>query len=89
MQHFYDCNGPGLPDFPNRVKPKDVTVWRHDSGMVMTHDYSCPVCREKSAVLDCNTGLMQPCWECQEKGYRLVKIHKHNWIKKLIKRYNQ
>ncbi len=84
MQHTHECNGAGLPDYPQDVKPKDVNVWRHDSGMIMTHDYSCPCCRDSSAVIDGSTGLMQPCWGCQEKGYKLVKIDKRKWWQKLL-----
>lgn len=79
MQHLHECNGPGLPDYPNKVTLKDVNVWMHDSGMLAIHDYSCPVCRETSAILDLNTGLMQPCLECQEKGYKLVKFADRKW----------
>jgi len=84
MQHTHDCNGPGLPDYPTDVKPKDVNIWLHDSYMVMTHDYSCPVCREHSAVMDCSTGLMQPCRKCQDNGYRLIKQGKRKWWQKLF-----
>ena len=84
MQNTYHCNGEGLPDYPTDVKVKDVNVWMHDSGMIMTHDYSCPVCREESAVIDGSTGLMQPCRKCEIKGYRLIKIKPKNWFQKLF-----
>lgn len=38
-----------------------------------THDMPCAICRENHAVLDLSTGVMQPCWECQENGWRLVR----------------
>jgi hypothetical protein len=79
MQHTHECNGRGLQNYPKDVKPKDVNVWRHDSGMMMTHDYSCPCCRLHSAVIDCSTGLMQPCWKCQKNGYKLIKIKPRKW----------
>ena len=64
MQHtHYD-------QYLGQTPVKDVEVYVHDSGMFLTHDYSCPVCREKHAVL--SSGLMQPCWDCQEKGFVLV-----------------
>lgn len=84
MQHTHQCNGPGLPDYPEDVKPKDVNVWQHDSGMMSTHDYSCPVCRKQSAVLDHSAGLMQPCWDCQKKGYKLIKLDNRKWWQKLF-----
>jgi hypothetical protein len=82
MQNTYNCNGEGLPNYPTDVKPKDVNVWVHDSCMISTHDYSCPVCRDKSAVLDGSTGLMQPCWGCRKKGYKLTK--KLSWFQRLV-----
>jgi hypothetical protein len=84
MQTTHECNGLGLPDYPQDVKPKDVNVWWHDSGMIMTHDYSCPACREHSAVIDGSTGLMQPCWGCQKKGYKLIKADRRSWFAKFI-----
>ncbi|WP_129141520.1 hypothetical protein [Modicisalibacter coralii] len=84
MQHIHYCNGPDLPDFPDDVQPKDVNIWLHDSGMVATHDYACPVCRSESAVLSLHNGLFQPCWECQDKGYRLIKKDQRKWWQKLL-----
>lgn len=34
--------------------------------MVMEHNYLCACCKIDSAVQDMNTGLLQPCWQCQE-----------------------
>ena len=60
---------------------QDVHVVMDPSLMACAHDYSCPVCREKHAVL--SSGLMIPCWTCQE-DYELVKKDKRNWIQKLL-----
>lgn len=49
--------------------------------MITDHNYLCAVCREESAVLDNSCGILQPCWECQKKGYVVVKI---NWLVKLF-----
>jgi len=73
MQKTYDCNGEGLPDYPTELEPKDVNVYMHCSGIACTHDYSCSVCRTNKAVLSLDEGLMQPCWGCQEVGYKLIK----------------
>ena len=81
-QFTHECNGIGLLDYPKSPEVKDVNVYIHDSGMAMTHDYSCPVCREKHAVL--SEGLMQPCWGCQAKGYELV-----NKSQNLVERIKQ
>jgi hypothetical protein len=83
MQITHNTNGDGLPLYPNDLQVKTVNVYMHDSGMVCTHDYSCPVCRENHAVLDGGTGLMAPCRVC-EKDYKIVKIDKRNWFQKLI-----
>jgi len=32
---------------------------------------------------DGSTGLMQPCWSCQDKGYRLIKKKGLSWWQKL------
>ncbi len=79
MQYTYNCNGPGLPNYPTNIKMKDVNVWLHDSYITGTHDYSCPCCRENKAVLDLGTGIMQPCSHCQEKGYYIIKKNKNRF----------
>lgn len=73
MQTTHECNGEGLPDFPSEVPVTPVNVWMHDSGMVCQHDYSCPVCRTEHAVMQLHTGVMQPCWVCQTRGFILVR----------------
>lgn len=84
-QRLIDTNGPGLPPFPRKEIPvKDVTVWRHDSGLIVVHDYSCPVCREGKAVLHLDTGLMQPCRVCEQDGYELVKKDARPWYKRIL-----
>lgn len=40
--------------------------------MMMEHNYLCAVCKEKSAVQDTHTGILQPCWECQ-RNYSKIK----------------
>ena len=52
-------------------------------GPVAKHNYLCAYCRSNSAVLICNTGVLQPCWECQ-KTHRLVKL---NWLDRLLGRH--
>ncbi|ASK18397.1 hypothetical protein [Halomonas sp. N3-2A] len=84
MQHIHHCNGEGLPNYPDGVTPKDVNVWIHDSLMVATHDYSCPVCRTNSAVLWLHNGMMQPCDECRSKGYELVKRDIRSWWRRIL-----
>lgn len=71
-QAIHYTNGPGLPVYPNDLEVKPVDLYVHDSGMIATHDYSCPVCRERHAVIDFRSGLMQPCWECQKTFTRIT-----------------
>jgi len=52
-------------------------------GPAMKHNYYCSVCREKIAVVDMSTGILQPCWTCQDIGYILIKMH---WLQRLIQR---
>ena len=46
--------------------------------MIMEHNYLCGVCKEKSAVQQTHTGILQPCWDCQKQGYVVAK--KKSWI---------
>ena len=77
MQKTHYCGGEGMPVYPSKLKVKAVNVFMHDSGMIMTHDYSCPVCRAKHAVI--TAGIMQPCWSCQSDGYKITKRKTKKW----------
>lgn len=33
------------------------------------HNFPCPTCRERHAVLDLSCGIMKPCWTCQSRGW--------------------
>lgn len=83
MQITHNTNGKGLLLYPDDVKVAPVNVYMHDSGMFATHDYSCPCCREESAILDLSSGLMKPCWKCG-KDYELKKIDKRSWWEKIL-----
>ena len=48
--------------------------------MAMEHNYLCAVCRAKKAVIQTWNGILQPCWDCQKRGYLLKKL---NWFEKL------
>lgn len=47
-----------------------------------THNYPCPTCRERHAVLNLNDGIMHPCWDCQAKGWTLYKARVWPWQKR-------
>ena len=63
-----------------KIEKAEFTFARE--AMMMKHNYLCGVCKEKSAVQDCTTGILQPCWDCQ-KNYLVVKL---NWIDRLLGR---
>lgn len=52
----------------------DIHIEVHDSGLVATHNYPCPVCQENHAVYDLGAGIFQPCWICQAKGWQLHRV---------------
>ena len=62
-------------------EPKTAQFQFQDLGPAMNHNYLCAVCRENHAVLDMSTGILQPCWSCQKKDYKLVKL---GWFTKLF-----
>ena len=79
-------NGKGLPDYPQDIELADITVYIHDSMMFAIHNYPCPVCKVSSAVYIIPTGIFEPCWDCQKKGYKIVKVTKSkSWFSKLFK----
>ena len=81
-----DTNGKVLPDYPQDVELADITVYVHDSMMLATHNYPCYICKTNKAVYSMNIGIFEPCWECQKKGYKIVKVTKiKSWFSKLFK----
>lgn len=54
--------------------------------MAMKHNYLCAVCKDKSAVQDTHSGVLQPCWDCQ-KSWKLEKVRETPlaWIVRALK----
>lgn len=81
-----DTNGKELPYCQSDVELAAITVYIHDSMLLATHNYPCPVCKVNSAVYNMSNGIFQPCWDCQKKGYKIVKVTKSkSWFSKLFK----
>ncbi len=64
------------------MKLFEPTVEFH--GPTAIHDMPCAVYRDKSAVLDCNTGIFHPSWCAQMDGWHLVRAT--NWLQRLVLR---
>ena len=62
--------------------PKAEFVFAREA-MIMKHNYLCAVCKKESAVQDTHTGVLQPCWDCQKRGYICTK----SWLFKLFARW--
>lgn len=56
-----------------------------DGGPWALHDYACPTCQERKAVLNLNTGRFHPCWPCQDEGWTTVKAPK--LVRRLVGRW--
>ena len=54
------------------LKIKIVT----DGGPWAQHNYPCPVCRVKPAVINVGTGRFNACWSCQDKGWQVCRPKK-------------
>jgi hypothetical protein len=50
------------------LKPTIVT----DGGPWAKHNMPCAVCSIKPAVYNLNTGVFEPCWQCQRLGWKLT-----------------
>lgn len=52
-----------------------------DHGIIVEHNMPCAVCQTKKAVYLINNQTFMPCWECQDKGYRTIKLSKFKqWL---------
>lgn len=64
----------------SNMTPKLPRVIKY--GPVAKHDQPCHVCWTASAVYDLNTQVFQPCWTCQQKGWKLKR--KPRWRRKWL-----
>lgn len=63
------------------IKPAEF-IYRNNF-MSMDHNYLCAVCREKPAVILCNHGVLQPCWDCM-KNLKYVLVKTHSWFQRIL-----
>ena len=51
-------------------------------GLVAQHNFPCPVCTKAPAVYNVNEGVFQPCWGCQETGWKTehTNPNKYRWV---------
>lgn len=47
------------------------------------HDMPCSVCWKRPAVMDMERGIFEPCWGCQEQGWKTIR-KKKGWFRKLL-----
>lgn len=50
------------------------------------HNMPCFICGIEPAVYNLNTGIFEPCWKCQGKGWRIVRRSTsfRDWLKKIF-----
>lgn len=53
---------------------------------ICEHNMPCAVCWTKPAVYLMNDSHFEPCWKCQEKGWKLIQVKKKRswkfWVSK-------
>jgi hypothetical protein len=59
-----------------------IEVNDYGGSPIATHNYPCPVCVSVHAVYQLNWGRFQPCWGCQSKGWRVVRVPK--WLRRWL-----
>ena len=79
MAQTLDELATGAPPMTDRHdRLAEIVVVMH--GPAATHNMPCAVCRDRHAVLDLTIGIMQPCWQCQDRGYR-VRFSWWRWMR--------
>lgn len=48
-----------------------------DHGLAADHNMPCAVCKRAPAVYWLNQSVFEPCWECQQNGWKLVRSKWH------------
>lgn len=56
----------------------------HNEGLWADHDMPCAVCHVHPAVMDCQSQVFAPCWECQIEGWGIKKKWLWPWQRKPI-----
>jgi hypothetical protein len=59
-------------------------VYRLEGPGAMTHNYLCAVCREHKAIIELNTGVLQPCACCRANGWSRIKKQKLSWWRRFF-----
>lgn len=67
----------------NYTIPMHEPVIETDGGPWAVHDYACPVCRERYAILHLNDGVFHPCDKCAAEGWKLSKVKP--WWRKVFR----
>lgn len=50
-----------------------IEIHAMDSPAGPEHNFPCPVCRQRPAILTSPDGFFHPCYQCEAKGFHLVK----------------
>lgn len=62
-------------DTPELAKIEIIT----DGGPWALHNFPCPVCGERAAILNLNTGVFEPCGEDRKNGWMIVQWRHKRW----------
>jgi hypothetical protein len=55
-----------------------------DGGPWAEHNMPCPICWEKSAVLNMSTNRFDACWDCQKEGWHVCRTKPKGILKGLL-----
>lgn len=72
-------------------EPHKHRIWTGDFMAACTHDIACQVCFDNYAMIERQVDpghwhqAVQPCIECQKKGYRVYRLPK--WIERALLKF--
>ena len=53
--------------------PKLAKIEVDTDVMITKHNFPCPICLHRHAILNLENGIFSPCWNCQRKGWNIKK----------------
>lgn len=62
-------------DTGSTVTPGLAKIDIEADGMHAEHNFPCPICRSKPAVLNQSNGTFEPCWKCQRDNWYTIQLH--------------
>jgi hypothetical protein len=78
MARHIDYQIPGITQISPAIAVKT------DGGPWAEHNFPCPVCKVRTAIMSLDGWFFRPCWECTDEGWALIHKAALPWWKRML-----